>query len=54
MKLFTLEIPDRMQLDFQVALVDEPAIESEWMAFAKQTINDNFKVVSNERRIVMG
>lgn len=54
MKLFNLEIPDRLQLDFQVALVDEPAIESEWMAFAKQEVQENFKVVSDERRIVMG
>lgn len=54
MKLFTLEIPDRLQLDFQVAVVDEPAIESEWMAFAKQQVQENFKVVSNDRRIVMG
>lgn len=54
MELIKLILPDRNQFDFQIALVDEPAIESEWMAFSKQEIKEQFKVVSNERRIVMG
>lgn len=51
MELITLRLPDRMQKNFKVALVDEPAIESEWMAFSKK---ENFKVVSKDKRIVMG
>lgn len=53
-QLFILTIPDRNQIEFAIAQVDEPAIESEWMAFAKQTNQEQFKVVSNDRRIVMG
>lgn len=35
-----------------IALVDEPAIESDWIAFAKEKLN--FKVQSDEQRIVSG
>ena len=51
MDLFILDIPDGDQKEFQIALVDEPAIESDWIAFNK---HQNFKIQSKERRIVSG
>jgi len=51
MDLFILDIPDGDQKEFQIALVDEPAIESDWIAFNK---HQGFKVQSKERRIVSG
>lgn len=51
MDLFILDIPDGEQKEFQIALVDEPAIESDWIAFNK---HQNFKIQSKERRIVSG
>ena len=51
MDLFILDIPDGEQKEFQIALVDEPAIESDWIAFSK---HQNFKVQSKERKIVSG
>lgn len=51
MDLFILDIPDGDQKEFQIALVDEPAIESDWIAFNK---HQGFKIQSKERRIVSG
>ena len=51
MDLFVLDIPDQDQKEFQIALVDEPAIESDWIAFSKQ---QNFKVKSKEKKIISG
>lgn len=51
MELLKLYLPDDEQTQFQIALVDEPAIESEWHAFNQ---NHSFKVVSDDRQIVSG
>lgn len=37
-----------------IALVDSPAIESEWQAFNKQEVKQNFEVQSEDKRIVSG
>ncbi len=52
MELIELEIADGEQLDFQVALVDHPAIESDWIAFDK--VKQQFQVESKDKRIVSG
>ncbi|MCS5550256.1 MAG: XkdF-like putative serine protease domain-containing protein, partial [Gammaproteobacteria bacterium] len=52
MELIELNIPDGEQLDFQVALVDQPAIESDWIAFDK--VKQTFQVESKDKRIVSG
>lgn len=51
MELLKLYLPDEFQEDFQIALVDDPAIESDWRAF---NTDHSFKVVSDHRRIVSG
>ena len=53
MDLFVLDIPDGEQVDFQIALVDEPATESDWIAFSKET-KQSFIVQSEHKRIVSG
>tara|TARA_R110000851_G_scaffold124026_3_gene254016 strand:+ start:87 stop:638 length:552 start_codon:yes stop_codon:yes gene_type:complete len=52
MELTELNIPDGEQLDFQIALVDSPAIESDWIAFDK--VKQKFQVESEDKRIVSG
>jgi hypothetical protein len=52
MELIELEIPDFDQLDFQIALVDMPAIESDWLAFDK--VKQQFQIESKDKRIVSG
>ena len=52
MELIELEIPEGEQLDFQVALVDAPAIESDWIAFDK--VKQQFQIESKDKRIVSG
>ncbi len=52
MDLIELEIPDSEQLDFQIALVDQPAIESDWIAFDKD--KQRFQIESKDKRIVSG
>lgn len=55
MDLFVLDIPDGENLDFQIALVDDPAIESDWIAFSKQYVkHQGFKIHSKDKRIVSG
>ena len=51
MELLKLYLPEGENKEFQIALVDEPAIESEWHAFNNQ---HKFKVISDDRRIVSG
>ena len=51
MELIELEFPEGEQLDFQIALVNQMAIESDWMAFNK---HQKFKVISKDRKIVSG
>ena len=52
MDLIELEIPDSEQLDFQIALVDQPAIESDWIAFDK--VKQRFQIESKDKRVVSG
>lgn len=55
MDLIRLELPEGDQMDFQIALVDEPAIESDWVAFSKDSLKrQDFKVHSKERKIISG
>ena len=44
MELIELEIPEGEQLDFQIAFVDAPAIESDWIAFDK--VKQQFQIES--------
>jgi len=50
-RLYTLEIGEDDQLDFQIAKVDRPAIESNWMVFDGQR---RFSFKDEEKRIVQG
>jgi hypothetical protein len=52
MDLFKLTIHEKYVDEFQIALVDDPAIESNWQAFSKQ--QQAFKVQDEDRRIVAG
>lgn len=52
MELIELDIPDFDQLDFQIALVDHPAIESDWIAFDQ--VKQKFQIESEDQRIVSG
>jgi hypothetical protein len=51
MEVIELTLTEGTELDFQIALVDNPAIESDFMAFKK---NHQFKVISEDKRIVSG
>jgi len=51
MDIIELELTEGTELDFQIALVDSPAIESDFMAFSDKR---NFKVISEDKRIVSG
>jgi len=51
MEVIELELTNGTELDFQVALVDSPAIESDFLAFKK---NQQFKVISEDKRIISG
>jgi hypothetical protein len=68
MELFLLDLPDGINKDFQIALVDDPAIERDWITFAKQPnqfnfstdgdcfklISRNFSIESEDKRIISG
>ena len=49
MEVIELTLTKGTELDFQIALVDNPAIESDFMAFKKY---QQFKVISEDKRIV--
>jgi len=51
MDIINLELTEGTELDFQIALVENPAIESDFMAFSKKEL---FKVTDEEKRIVSG
>lgn len=51
MEVIELTLTKGTELDFQIALVDNPAIESDFMAFNK---HHQFKVISEDKRIVSG
>ncbi len=53
MELIELYLPSGEQLEFQIALVDEPAIESNFMAFKKEG-RFQFKEVDKSERKLMG
>jgi len=53
MDVVKLILPNRQQIEFQIALVDEPAIESNFMAFAKEG-HFQFKEVDKAERLLMG
>lgn len=44
---------DESGVDF-IALVDNPAIESNWQSFNKQEFKESFKIQDEEKRIVSG
>jgi hypothetical protein len=50
-KLIILDIGEDDQLDFQIAKVDRPAIESNWMVFNGEK---RFSFADKEKRIVQG
>ena len=51
MDVIDLVLTEGTAKDFQIALVDRPAIESDFLAFSKK---ERFKVVSEDKRIVSG
>ena len=51
MELIKYTLHDDYQEEFQIALVDEPAIESDWQKFEKY---QQFKIQDEEKRIVSG
>jgi len=51
MDLFKMVFPEGAQIDFQIAVVTDPAIKSDWIKFNKE---HSFKVQDAERRIVSG
>lgn len=55
MDLFKLTLHEKYQDEFEIALVDEPAIDSNWQAFNKQQFKkQQFQVQDEDRRIVSG
>lgn len=54
MELIKLNIPDEEQIEFQIAFVDEPAIESNFMAFAKKANPFKFVELDKSKRLLMG
>lgn len=53
MDVVKLILPNRNQIQFQIALVDEPAIESDFMTFNSQN-HFQFKEVDKNERLLMG
>lgn len=55
MELIKLELPSEEEIEFQVALVDMPAIESDWQVF-KKDVNErySFKELDESKRLLMG
>lgn len=55
MEVITLTLPDENQIQFQIAFVDEPAIESNFLAFKKDhAVKFQFKELDKTQRKVMG
>lgn len=54
MSLIKLNIPDEDQLQFQIAFIDNPAIESNFMAFKKEVNPFKFVEYDKSRRLLMG
>lgn len=55
MELITLHLPSEEEIEFQVGLVDQPAIESDWQAF-KQDVKSrySFKEFDKSEKLLMG
>lgn len=52
---FILNIPTEEEIEFQIAVVDEPAIESNFMVFEKEkTQKLNFKELDPAKNLLMG
>ena len=51
MELIKYTVHEDYMNEFQIALVDEPAIESDWQKFSKQ---QQFQIQDEEKRIVSG
>jgi len=54
MELFKLSLPDGDQFEFQIAFVNEPATESNFMAFSQKVNPYKFKEVDKVKKILMG
>ena len=55
MELITLHLPSEEEINFEIALVDEPAIESDYMVFEKETEERyQFQELDRERRLLVG
>ena len=55
MELITLHLPSEEEIEFQVGLVDMPAIESDWQAFTKDTqTRYNFQEFDKSKKLLMG
>ena len=55
MELIKLELPSEEELHFEIALVDEPAIESDYMVF-KQEVETRYKFqeLDKSKKLLMG
>ena len=55
MDLITLHLPTEEEIEFQVGLVDMPAIESDWQTFtAQQSKAFQFKEFDKSKKLLMG
>lgn len=55
MELIQLHLPSEEEIEFQIAFVDEPAIESDYQVFKKETeARYDFKELDKSKKLVMG
>lgn len=55
MELIKLELPSEEEIQFQVALVDDPAIERDWQVFSKESESHfEFKELDKDKKLLMG
>jgi hypothetical protein len=55
MELIRLHLPSEEEIEFQIAVVDAPAIESNWMAFKKESLSDfKFQEFDKSKKLLMG
>ena len=55
MELIKLELPSEEEIEFQIALVDEPAIESDYLVFKKQHEDRyKFQEYDKSRKLLVG
>ena len=54
-QLITLHLPSEEEIEFQVGLVDQPAIESDWKAFEQDVkLRYEFKEFDKSEKLLMG